>query len=580
MVERYPYVRPDRLAAARLNTELELSPGPTPPASAHKNSGQFKLWFDTSVFPNILRMCLRTGGASSPSYIPSEWHSLMAIDEFANSVTWVSGGGSVSGYLPLTGGQLVGPLSVDSAFPSDTLANVLYAGVVSANNYLFNCYYDNTVHVKRLVDGASAILTYGNGVFYFQLEAGGPGGAAPSFANPVRIDANGVSAQNFMIGGNTAGEFGNVGFINGQGPLIQIHGNSQIAGGRLDFITGGVLRAYVAGDGTVYVQQNLSVGGYASCNEVRTNYGTVYGNLAVNQDLSVLRNVTINNNLTASGACNFSGINTNTVSSANLIYGALDVQAGRTLLGTNLDVNYALVRSNSNSAIQVDAGGITAARLYIGTTGSFGGSADNTVWAPNGGVTAKAFRIQGDPDFYLVSQAGPSKILNFAPSVYFGWDSTTGNYNFIRGVNVWQIRATDNFCWNPSGSVGGASFIIASDRRLKEDIQPTERGLTEILALNPVEFKRAPLPVVGDIPPKEIPPIERPMEIGFIAQEVAAVLPEAVRVIGMELADGTGGLESAEPTLGMTDSTIVATMVNAIKEINARLVALEGGGTP
>jgi hypothetical protein len=43
----------------------------------------------------------------------------------------------------------------------------------------------------------------------------------------------------------------------------------------------------------------------------------------------------------------------------------------------------------------------------------------------------------------------------------------------------------------------------------------------------------------------------------------------------MNLPDGTGGLDDPEPSLAITYSTITAVMVNAFKELHARVSALE-----
>ena len=102
------------------------------------------------------------------------------------------------------------------------------------------------------------------------------------------------------------------------------------------------------------------------------------------------------------------------------------------------------------------------------------------------------------------------------------------------------------------------------------------KGLAEVLQLWPVGFTRAY--------PRNA--VAAPEEIGFIAQDVQPVLPEAVWQAGMViLADGTGGKESAEPTLALTRDHITAISVNAIKELNVliaglrdRIATLEGNG--
>lgn len=98
------------------------------------------------------------------------------------------------------------------------------------------------------------------------------------------------------------------------------------------------------------------------------------------------------------------------------------------------------------------------------------------------------------------------------------------------------------------GSVMGCT---ASDERLKKDIVPFERGLEAIAGLTPKSFK-----------------FKDPMDYniehsGFIAQNVAKFIPEAVRI-------GIDGY------MQLDYWTIVATQANAINELRMRLEALEG----
>ena len=63
-------------------------------------------------------------------------------------------------------------------------------------------------------------------------------------------------------------------------------------------------------------------------------------------------------------------------------------------------------------------------------------------------------------------------------------------------------------------------------------------------------------------------------EIGFSAQQLAPVLPQAVLAVGTAAKDGPGSLASDDPILGITTDTIVAALVNAVKALNARIDAL------
>jgi hypothetical protein len=135
---------------------------------------------------------------------------------------------------------------------------------------------------------------------------------------------------------------------------------------------------------------------------------------------------------------------------------------------------------------------------------------------------------------------------------------------FASGNEFMHLRwGNDYMIFNNYGTwAGHGAFVNLSDRRDKKNITPSTRGLAEILKLNPVEFDRISDAVV-------------PKELGFTAEDVRDILPEAVRVVGMPLQDGTGGLDDAEPTLGLMDSAIVAALVNAVKELHVRLEAVE-----
>ncbi|HXJ74503.1 MAG TPA: tail fiber domain-containing protein, partial [Candidatus Dormibacteraeota bacterium] len=91
----------------------------------------------------------------------------------------------------------------------------------------------------------------------------------------------------------------------------------------------------------------------------------------------------------------------------------------------------------------------------------------------------------------------------------------------------------------------------------------------EVLRLQPVKFRRIEHKRGSDFAPngKPLPPMRERREVGFIAQDVQAVLPDAV-------VDIAG--EDEEPLLAMTYDTITVALVAAVQTLNARLAALEG----
>lgn len=217
----------------------------------------------------------------------------------------------------------------------------------------------------------------------------------------------------------------------------------------------------------------------------------------------------------------------------------------------------------------------TGERVWTGPTG------DLMLLSGGGNLTAKGYVTA--PQFWSSSAAvgtfgftagGSGRIFQFRSSFYLDFSTAAGATDGQLAWNVsngplWVMRASDDFCFNAQGPVGGVgAYINSSDRRGKTGIAPTTKGLAEVLQLQPVSFTRADASTGAQ------------EELGFVAQDVQPILPEAVWTAGIPLRDGTGGLESGEPTLGLTADTITAILVNAVKELTARIATLEGAAAP
>jgi hypothetical protein len=127
---------------------------------------------------------------------------------------------------------------------------------------------------------------------------------------------------------------------------------------------------------------------------------------------------------------------------------------------------------------------------------------------------------------------------------------------FGNSTAQWYMRAFDGTCFNSVSYVGGhGAYHDLSDERLKTDITPATVGLPEILAIEPINFHR--LGADGQ-------PYTRD-EIGFSAQQVQPIIPEAVTEAGIGLPDG----------LALAAEMILAAAVNAIKTLNQRVSVLE-----
>lgn len=98
---------------------------------------------------------------------------------------------------------------------------------------------------------------------------------------------------------------------------------------------------------------------------------------------------------------------------------------------------------------------------------------------------------------------------------------------------------------------GSSNLITVSDERRKRIHGPVEYGLEEVMQLHPVLFNY------------DTDPEESRSNIGFTAQDVAAVIPEAVGLTG----DGEH--------LGLNSRGILAALVNAVKEQQQQIEALQ-----
>jgi len=176
------------------------------------------------------------------------------------------------------------------------------------------------------------------------------------------------------------------------------------------------------------------------------------------------------------------------------------------------------------------------------------------------GQTAGALVTTGSYNLLLGYQAGNSQ----SPS----GSITTGSYNVVLGNNSIQ----NLYCADTS--------ISSSDSRDKTDVTSFTIGLNWIEALRPVTYRWDRRTWYGtDEQPYGTPDGSKKrqrLHIGFLAQEALAV----------EQANGYGNSNDDSLILNLTDDgmsygmkyeRLVPILVNAIKELSARVKTLEGG---
>jgi hypothetical protein len=259
--------------------------------------------------------------------------------------------------------------------------------------------------------------------------------------------------------------------------------------------------------------------------------------LDVNGNLSVANFCTVHNGLNVAAG----GLSV-TAGGLSVTAGGLTVSAG----GLNVAAGGATVTGNISASGGISAGGTVSAAIVAASNNV---AAANMVTVSNGnawfGPGSGSVQLVFAGNWYYFFNTGNGDMIWTSPSGYFWW-----------------CRPSDWLAFNNLGAVGGhGAYQNLSDVRGKERIADSTKGLAEIMRLRPVDFQRRRRE--GD----SRPPVT---ETGFVAQELQQIIPEAVTAMGVELPDGTGGIDSGEPTLGVSLDPIVAALVRAVQTLAAR----------
>lgn len=139
--------------------------------------------------------------------------------------------------------------------------------------------------------------------------------------------------------------------------------------------------------------------------------------------------------------------------------------------------------------------------------------------------------------------------------VYGSSDTGFGGY-FTSNENYSLVAAQS------AAKPGGGSWDAYSDSRVKEDVRPYAKGLTEILLVNPVNYKYNGLA-------STIKDIEY---TGVIAQEIKDIFPETVGIYKAKLNE-----EDEEKTelYSFNSTALTFALINAVKELNEKIKILE-----
>ena len=128
----------------------------------------------------------------------------------------------------------------------------------------------------------------------------------------------------------------------------------------------------------------------------------------------------------------------------------------------------------------------------------------------------------------------------------------------------YQKRMTIDYAGN-IGAPTGTNIYNASDIRLKQNITTITNGLDKVLGLNPVMFNW----VNGFVESED-----GKYMLGFIAQEVQDIIPEAVEGFNSGNTINFNDLVIDNP-LRVNEKFIIPVLVKAIQEMNTKIIELE-----
>jgi hypothetical protein len=239
-----------------------------------------------------------------------------------------------------------------------------------------------------------------------------------------------------------------------------------------------------------------------------------------------------------------------------------------------------LILDGTNGLSDVDGSAATPAiRGSDANTGIFFPAADTIAFA-EGGVESMRINSSGSLLVGKTSASGDEKLRVAGTIAVSGAGAGAGGLEYRRGDTdalVYQIAANSGDFYiadadfsNFAQLVGQAftGWTFGSDRRIKKNIVDLTYGLNAVLALQPRAFEY----INND-----------QHDIGFIAQELKEVIPEAVSGEEVPYADEDTPQERAKKTMGITKDALIPVLVKAIQEqqaiitaLTARVEALEG----
>lgn len=457
------------------------------------------LWFDSTQ----LDLYIRYADADSSQWVP------------VVSPAPSSGGAA---YLPLSGGVLTGPLSNNGALPAGN-STAFYTGPVTLSHVVWNLYLNaaNTAWLRKTGTGSGGIIQYYQDQFNFLTSPSGAADSTAALTTIATLDNMGLTlAPNptwtRLVISSAAGQTSQIlGTKSGSSRWeLQLGTGEAETGGNVG--SNFYLNRYA--DNGSYLGAALSINRANGAVGFGGNISATAGNIyAINYFIG-------SGATTDAGTLGFTGSNGPGI----VCYGSASVGAGQMSLTAN-GQNHLII---NNGRCKFVSGG------SFESTGQW---SQPCYWQTN--YAADAFYIQG------YHNPGVEASLRLYNSGYACVIDNGGNWKVLTGTGY---------------KAGGGVWADISDVRTKEDVQDYTRGLSAIVRLNPVTYKKNGLRrTIKD----------GKTYIGLVADHVRDIMPE---MVGIEHTL----TEQEDPTLTVDATAVIFALINAVKELKAEIDELKG----
>lgn len=353
----------------------------------------------------------------------------------------------------------------------------------------------------------------------------------------------------------------------------------------------------------------LTIGANVSVNTTTFFVGNSTVNTTYSSSLIKVANSTAIANLTATSL----NIGSSTVNTSAFVVGSSTVNSTSLAVGANVIVSSTgLLVGNSSVNTNITAGSFTqTGDMGIGTTspssyyGQFVVYGNPNSWQANfvssataqyagaymGLTLSNASTNYGQTVLGLSFNAGPSDTTDtifqiqqrttgsaFVNTMYAIYYKNQFQTWYTSGVERMRVSNTGGFSVGTTANPGAGAIYATgnitayySDERLKENITPINNALAKVNSITGVTYNSNDLAA-------EYGFTDRSQQVGVLAQEIQRILPEAVKHAPFDMADaedGTSYSKSGETYLTVQYDKLVPLLIEAIKELTARVEELE-----